>query len=70
MQTTRFLEELAAIRRRTAALLAQVPGDEMFQWQPHEGRAWSVGQCLDHLNHMNRLYFGAIRAGSMRSRPA
>lgn len=61
MQTTGFLEELAAIRRRTDALLARVPGEEAFLWQPHEGRAWSVGQCLEHLNQMNRLYFGAIR---------
>jgi hypothetical protein len=71
MQTTGFLEELAAIRRRTGALLAQVPDDEAFQWQPDEGRAWSVGQCLDHLNHMNRVYFGAIRdalAGAPRAR--
>lgn len=61
MQTTGFLEELAAIRQRTHALLAQVPDDEGFLRQPDGGRAWSVGQCLEHLNQMNRLYFTGIR---------
>lgn len=67
MQTTGFLEELAAIRARTQRLLAQVPGEEAFLWQPDGGRAWSVGQCLEHLNQMNRLYFGAIRAALARA---
>lgn len=70
MQTTGFLDELAAIRRRTDALLARVADDEAFHWQPHEGRGWSVGQCLDHLNQMNRLYFGAIRRALATARRA
>lgn len=61
MQTTGFLEELAAIRRRTHALLARVPDEEAFLRQPDQGRSWSIGQCLEHLNQMNRLYFGAMR---------
>ena len=61
MQTAGFLDELAAIRRRTHALLARVSDEQTFQWQPNEGRGWSVGQCLEHLNQMNRLYFGAMR---------
>lgn len=68
MQTTGFLEELAAIRGRTHALLARVPDDERFLWQPDEGRAWSVGQCLEHLNQMHRLYFGAIRQALAHAR--
>lgn len=67
MQTTRFLEELEAIRARTHALLARVPDDEAFLRQPDGGRAWSVGQCLEHLNQMNRLYFGAIRRALARA---
>lgn len=67
MQTTGFLEELGAIRRRTHALLARVPDETAFLWQPDEGRAWSVGQCLEHLNQMNRLYFGAIRNAIARA---
>lgn len=68
MQTTGFLDELTAIRRRTDALLARVADDETFHWQPDGGKGWSVGQCLDHLNHMNRLYFGAIR-GALAGAP-
>ena len=70
MQTAPLLEDLHAIRARTNALLARVPDDETFGWQPHEGRAWSIAQCLDHLNNMNRLYFGAIKgalAGAKRA---
>ena len=61
MQTAPLLEDLRAIRIRTHALLARVPDEETFGWQPHEGRAWSVAQCLDHLNNMNQLYFGAVK---------
>jgi len=65
-QTSGLLEQLAAIRQRTSALLARVPDDETFNRQPGDG-GWSVGQCLDHLNQMNRLYFGAIRDALSRA---
>lgn len=67
MQTTGLLEELDAIRRRTAALLESVPEGDGFAWQPHEGRGWSVGQCLEHLNHMHHLYFSAVRRALSRA---
>jgi hypothetical protein len=70
MQTAPLLEDLRAIRARTSALLARAQDEETFGWQPHDGRAWSVAQCLDHLNNMNRLYFGAIKgalSGARRS---
>ena len=70
MQTDSLLDDLHAIRARTRALLARAPDEQTFGWQPHEGRAWSVAQCLDHLNNMNRLYFGAVKgalAGARRS---
>ena len=65
-QTSGLLDQLDAIRRRTEALLARVPDDETFNRQPGDG-GWSVGQCLDHLNQMNRLYFGAIRDALSRA---
>ncbi|HUF22485.1 MAG TPA: DinB family protein [Vicinamibacterales bacterium] len=65
-QTSGLLEQLEAIRRRTEALLARVPDDGAFNRQP-DGGGWSVGQCLDHLNQMNRLYFGAIRGALSRA---
>jgi hypothetical protein len=65
-QTSGLLDQLDAIRRRTEALLARVPDDVAFNRQPGDG-GWSVGQCLDHLNQMNRLYFGAIRGALSRA---
>ena len=65
-QTSGLLDQLDAIRLRTEALLARVPDDAAFNRQPGDG-GWSVGQCLDHLNQMNRLYFGAIRGALSRA---
>lgn len=65
-QTWGLLDQLEAIRGRTEALLARVPDDASFHRQPDDG-GWSVGQCLDHLNRMNRLYFGAIRDALSRA---
>jgi len=35
-------------------------GDAAFNWQPEGGKAWSVGQCIDHLVRTNRLYLDAL----------
>jgi hypothetical protein len=37
--------------------------EEELHWQPHEGRAWSIAQCLDHLAVMNMFYSAAVRSG-------
>ena len=69
MQAGPLLEDLQAIRARARALVDRVPDDAAFQRLPDDG-GWSVGQCLEHLNHMNRIYFGAIRralAGAPRA---
>lgn len=34
--------------------------DSALNWQPSGGKSWSVGQCLDHLVIMNRLYIKAL----------
>lgn len=69
-QISGLIDELNAIRKRADALLARITTDETFAWQPQEGRAWSVGQCLDHLSQTNRFYLAAIRdalAGGTRA---
>lgn len=38
--------------------LAQGLTDSQGNWQPLEGRGWSVAQCLDHLATINRFYVG------------
>ena len=55
-----ILQGLEASDRDAQALLAEVVGEERFNWRPDE-RSWSVAQCLDHLNVANRLYAEAMR---------
>jgi hypothetical protein len=33
-----------------------------LNWQPHGGKSWSIGQCLDHLTTMNAIYLKALQA--------
>jgi hypothetical protein len=35
--------------------------DEQVNWQPDEGRAWSISQCLDHIGKTNMVYLQAMR---------
>lgn len=60
-QSASLLEELRAVRESADRLMARVADDLTFSWQPHDGRGWSVGQCLDHLSQTNRLYLASIR---------
>src|SRR5688572_14478645 len=60
-QASRLLDELRDIRERADRLIARIPDDQVFSWQPNDGRGWSVGQCLDHLSQTNRLYMASIR---------
>ena len=57
-----FRDQIDAADRAGAALAGSVT-DEQFRWQPHEGRGWSIGQCLEHLALMNKHYAAAVRAG-------
>ena len=59
-----------------AERLVEPLDDEQFNWSPAPG-AWSIGQCIDHLNVANRKYFDALSAavegarasGLMRAAP-
>ena len=54
-----LMAELA--RLAFAASQLSTPLDEaQFNWQPDGGKAWSVGQCLDHLVRANRCYLDAL----------
>jgi hypothetical protein len=46
---------------RAADTLVSGLSDAQFHWQPGDGRAWSIGQCLDHLATANQVYGEAIR---------
>lgn len=40
--------------------------EAQINWRP-DGRAWSVGQCVDHLSRSNRIYLGALAEASVRA---
>jgi len=42
--------------------------DEQLNWSPAQG-AWSIAQCIDHLNATNARYFQALDRGRASSRP-
>ena len=70
MQTAGLIDEVRAVRARARALQARVPDDAAFAWRPKDGRAWSAGHCIDHLNQMHRVYFGEIRHALSRAERA
>jgi hypothetical protein len=60
--------ELDALRKDFEALSAEADGiaapltDEQFHWQPRPD-AWSVAQCLEHLNATARAYLPMLDDG-------
>jgi hypothetical protein len=53
---TAEVEDLRARADRLASGLTR----SQFNWQPDDGRKWSVGQCFDHLARANTLYLEAV----------
>jgi hypothetical protein len=58
-------EQVDAILRQTEALLDPLD-DEQFNWCPQAG-SWSIGQCYDHLNVTNAVYFRGIHDAVRRA---
>lgn len=58
--------DLGAFAPEAQALLEGLDDDAVF-WQPEDGRAWSLAQCLDHMSVANGVYLEAMRAGLERS---
>jgi hypothetical protein len=54
-----LLDTWDAVDRDAEALLLPLD-DEQFNWSPAPG-AWSIAQCLDHLNVANAVYLEGIR---------
>jgi hypothetical protein len=53
-----IVDQLLAVEGE-AELLVSALDDEQCNWSPAPG-AWSIAQCLDHLNVSNARYFEAI----------
>lgn len=70
-----LVSELTVIERDADALVSPLD-DDQFNWCPSRG-AWSIAQCVGHLNAMNAIYFGLVeqavsdarRAGRSRQGP-
>ena len=50
--------EFDAIERDAEAIVDALD-DDQFNWSPRRG-AWSIAQCVAHLNAMNAIYFEAL----------
>ena len=53
------LDELDRLERELAALVEPID-DVRFNWRPDGGRAWSIGQCVEHLARTNAAYVEAL----------
>jgi DinB family protein len=60
-----IIDALAAVERDADRIVAPLD-DEQFNWSPARN-AWSIAQCLDHLNVANARYFGAMSAAVARA---
>lgn len=56
-----FRRQFEQLSREADALVAPLT-DEQFQWQPAPD-AWSVAQCIDHLNVTARMYLPMLDEG-------
>jgi diadenosine tetraphosphatase ApaH/serine/threonine PP2A family protein phosphatase len=61
----KILDDVDAADRAGDAIVAGFT-DEQLHWQPDDGKAWSIAQCLDHLAVINLLYGGAMRTAVIR----
>jgi hypothetical protein len=62
-----LVDDWLEIERQTDALLGPLD-DEQFNWCPPG--AWSIGQCLDHLNTMNTVYLDRIKTAISAAKAA
>ena len=56
---TALMAELARISFEAGQIAAPLD-DARFNWRPDDSEAWSVGQCLEHLVRINRIYLDAL----------
>jgi hypothetical protein len=64
----RFESACRAIYQDLAALSSGL-SREQYNWQPEQGRRWSIAQNVDHLTQGNLAYAGALERAIRRARP-
>lgn len=55
----RLLDQVDATEREARSVVEGLD-HAAANWQPDDGRAWSVAQCLDHLAKLNVFYMEAV----------
>lgn len=68
MTPARFESECRAIYQDVETLVAGLTR-EQFNWQPDEGRRWSIAQNLDHMTRGNLEYAEPLARAISRARP-
>lgn len=63
-----LVAELGRLLGALTAVAEDGPAAE-FNRQPPPGKAWSVGQCLDHVAKINRMYTVPLRQAAALARP-
>jgi DinB family protein len=61
-----IVRELARSEQAAWRVLMDL-SEEQQNWQPDDGKAWSILQCLDHLAKTNTVYIEALRAAVRKS---
>jgi hypothetical protein len=61
-----IIRELARSEQAAWRVAADLT-EEQRNWQPEDGKAWSILQCLDHLAKTNTIYTAALRAAVRQS---
>jgi hypothetical protein len=64
-----IIDELARSEQEARRLVEGLT-DAQMNWQPRDGAAWSIAQCLDHLGRINRTYAAALQAAVQTRGPA
>src|SRR5580765_678963 len=62
-----LVASLDAVDDAVAALTANLT-ETQFNWQPLEGRAWSIGHCLDHLRAAGAAYLPPLERAADEAR--
>jgi hypothetical protein len=62
-------DQIRAIDVRLKAVCGTLT-DSQLNWQPNQGAAWSIGQCVDHVTSTNRLYATALASAIDAAPPA
>jgi hypothetical protein len=64
----RFEAECRAIYQDLETLTGGL-SREQYNWQPDEGRRWSIAQNIDHLTQGNLIYAAPLERAIQRARP-